>query len=55
VRLRVRLCPEVESWILGFGEEAYVVRPKALRLRLEGKVRAAADAIAKRDREPSRA
>ncbi len=34
VRLRVRLCPEVVAWILGFGPDARVVEPKALRLRI---------------------
>src|SRR5436190_567371 len=31
VRLRVRLCPEVVAWILGFGPDVRVVEPKALR------------------------
>ena len=34
VRLRVRLCPEVVAWILGFGPDVRVVAPKALRLRI---------------------
>ena len=34
VRLRVRLCPEVVAWILGFGPEVRVVEPNALRLRI---------------------
>jgi hypothetical protein len=34
VRLRVRLCPEVVAWILGFGPDVRVVEPKALRLRI---------------------
>jgi len=34
VRLRVRLCPELVSWVLGFGPEARVVGPPALRRRI---------------------
>ncbi len=34
VRLRVRLCPEVVAWILGFGPDVRVVAPEALRLRI---------------------
>ncbi|TMA23058.1 MAG: WYL domain-containing protein [Deltaproteobacteria bacterium] len=34
VRLRVRLCPEVVAWILGFGPDVRVVEPKALRRRI---------------------
>lgn len=31
VALRVRLCREVETWVLGFGEHALVLRPESLR------------------------
>lgn len=31
VSLQVRLCPEVESWALGFGEHAMVLKPEILR------------------------
>jgi predicted DNA-binding transcriptional regulator YafY len=34
LRLRVRLCPEVIQWILGFGPEVRVVDPPALRRRI---------------------
>ncbi|HEY6912195.1 MAG TPA: WYL domain-containing protein, partial [Myxococcales bacterium] len=34
VRLRVRLCPEVVAWILGFGPDVRVVDPKPLQLRI---------------------
>ncbi len=34
VKLRVRVCPELEAWILGFGAEAEVVRPIDLRRRM---------------------
>jgi predicted DNA-binding transcriptional regulator YafY len=38
VRLRVRVCPELESWILGFGEEAEVLAPVSLRTRIATRV-----------------
>jgi predicted DNA-binding transcriptional regulator YafY len=34
VTLKVRPCPEVEAWILGFGEWAEVLEPAALRRRV---------------------
>jgi len=34
VRLRVRLCPELEAWILGFGEQAEVLAPPELMTRV---------------------
>jgi predicted DNA-binding transcriptional regulator YafY len=34
VRLRVRLCPEVVAWILGFGADVRVIEPSALRRRI---------------------
>lgn len=34
LRMRVRICPELERWVLGFGAEARVVRPEALRARV---------------------
>jgi|GEM_PF-1313375 len=42
VRLRVRLCPEIETWILGFGEFASVLKPAALRETVAARARAAA-------------
>ncbi len=36
VRLRVRLCPEVVSWVLGFGPDARVMGPASLRRRIAG-------------------
>ena len=38
VRMRIRVCPELEAWILGFGEEAEVVAPAALRTRIAKRV-----------------
>src|SRR5438874_4198545 len=40
VRLRVRLCPEVVSWILGFGPDARVVGPPQLKRQIAEMVRA---------------
>jgi predicted DNA-binding transcriptional regulator YafY len=45
VSLRVRVCPELEAWILGFGEEARVVRPQWLRKRVESRIIAAAERL----------
>ena len=38
VRMHVRVCPELEAWILGFGEEAEVVGPAALRAKIAKRV-----------------
>lgn len=42
VKLRVRICPELEAWILGFGEEARVLAPTSLREKLAERVNAMA-------------
>jgi hypothetical protein len=34
VKLRVRLCPEVIAWVLGFGPDVRVVEPRVLRERI---------------------
>ena len=34
VRLRVRVCPELVSWILGFGPEARVIGPPRLKRQI---------------------
>ncbi len=34
----VCICPGVESWVLGFGEEAEVLRPRWLRDKIAGRV-----------------
>src|SRR5580658_5339640 len=39
LKLRVRVCPELEAWILGFGKEAEVVRPIDLRKRIAAHAR----------------
>lgn len=49
VTLRVRLCPEVETWVLGFGEHALVVKPEALRSAVAGRLRNASELYAPGD------
>ncbi|SRR6266852_3097244 len=38
VTMRVRLCPELEAFLLGFGEECAVLEPPALKERMQNKV-----------------
>ena len=40
MRLRVRVCPELEAWILGFGEQAEVMAPAKLREKIAGRASA---------------
>jgi predicted DNA-binding transcriptional regulator YafY len=40
VRLRVRVCPELEAWILGFGEQAEVIAPAKLREKIAARASA---------------
>jgi predicted DNA-binding transcriptional regulator YafY len=42
VTLQVRLCREVETWVLGFGEHARVVQPERLREAVATRLKAAA-------------
>ncbi len=42
VKLRVRVCPEVQSWVLGFGEHAEVLRPQSLRKQVAARIEKAA-------------
>jgi hypothetical protein len=51
VRLHVRVCPELEAWILGFGEEAEVLAPAGLRTRIAERVSDAGGAYRERERE----
>jgi predicted DNA-binding transcriptional regulator YafY len=39
VRLRCRLCREIDQWVLGFGEDAEVLSPPDLRSRIGGRIR----------------
>jgi hypothetical protein len=48
LKLRVRVCPELEAWILGFGADAEVVQPADLRRRLRDSARAMARTYARR-------
>lgn len=52
VTLRVRLCPEVETWVLGFGEDAEVLEPLALRERIASRITRAAAVYAKPGKSP---
>ncbi len=42
VRIRVCVCPEVETWVLGFGEEAEVIAPASLREKIARRAEALA-------------
>jgi predicted DNA-binding transcriptional regulator YafY len=48
VKLHVRLCPEVVTWALGFGENAFVVGPPELRDTVALRLREAAGQYVKR-------
>jgi predicted DNA-binding transcriptional regulator YafY len=48
--MRVRICPEVTSWILGFGEDAFVVQPKSLRQEIKRRFALAANRYGRRSR-----
>lgn len=39
---RLRVCPEFEQWIMGFGEEAKVLEPESLRRKIAERMKAAA-------------
>lgn len=41
VSFLVRTCPEFEKWVLGFGDDAEVLEPEDLRLRIAERLRAA--------------
>ncbi len=44
LRLRVRVCPELEAWIMGFGEQAEVLAPRELRQRVAARLASASRA-----------
>jgi predicted DNA-binding transcriptional regulator YafY len=46
VSLRVRLCPELETWILSFGESCVVTKPGELHERIAGRLAKARDVYA---------
>jgi predicted DNA-binding transcriptional regulator YafY len=47
VTLQVRLCRELETWVLSFGEHALVVRPERLAKRIAERLKRAAATYAK--------
>lgn len=51
VRLTVRVCPELEAWILSFGEEAEVIAPKLLRERIAARAQKLARLYSSRTRK----
>lgn len=53
VTLRVRVCPELETWILSLGEFAIVRKPTSLRLRITARLDAARALYAEADGRPS--
>ena len=48
VEMNVKVCPELEAWILGMGEWAEVLEPAWLRSKVAGRVRK----MAQRARQP---
>lgn len=46
VKFRVRTCPELEAWILGFGENARVIAPTSLRERIRERIESMARRVA---------
>ncbi|MFO0739628.1 MAG: WYL domain-containing protein [Labilithrix sp.] len=53
VVVQVRLCRELETWILGFGEHAVVARPEGLAATVGGRLKLAAAAYEPSLRSPS--
>lgn len=54
VRMHVRVCPELEAWILGFGEEAEVLAPATLRAKIAKRVAALSQVYAGRPQGTAR-
>ncbi len=52
LELRVGLCPELEAWVLGFGEQAEVIAPKELRSRIQSRIAGAAAVYGAAPRRP---
>jgi predicted DNA-binding transcriptional regulator YafY len=46
VSMRVHLCPEVETWLLAFGEHAQVTKPMRLKKAIAARLRSAAGVYA---------
>lgn len=53
VTIDVHLCPEVEAWVLGFGDEAEVIGPPELREKIAKKARGMAQRYGSEPSEPS--
>lgn len=49
VKFRVRTCPELEAWILSFGENAEVIAPVSLRERVRKRIEKMAQGLPARD------
>lgn len=45
VEFRAKLCPELESWVLSFGEDVDVLEPKVLRRRIRDRVKRMAERL----------
>jgi predicted DNA-binding transcriptional regulator YafY len=54
VRFHLRLCPELEAWVLGFGEQAEVVAPPELRERIQERALALARVYERKKKPVSR-
>jgi hypothetical protein len=54
VTLDVHLCPEVEAWVLGFGDDAEVIAPMELRERVARKARGMAQRYEGMSLEPTK-
>jgi predicted DNA-binding transcriptional regulator YafY len=52
VMLLVRVCPEVQTWILGFGEDAQVTRPEGLRALIAERIGKASELYRESARHP---
>lgn len=51
LRFRVRICPEFETWLLGFGEDVEVLAPEALRMKIAARI-SRATAIYEKPNDP---
>jgi predicted DNA-binding transcriptional regulator YafY len=55
VKLQARACPEVEQWVLSFGEQARVLKPESLRKAIAARLQRAAAAAGQSRPGPQRA
>jgi predicted DNA-binding transcriptional regulator YafY len=54
VELKVRCCPEIETWVLGLGDHATVLEPEHLRLKIADRLRRAMQAYTSAGKPPAR-